>query len=96
MTNLHVNTTALRALLAEAVPHIRAGASVADAALPWPQLPWGPTQAAPDAEAAQQVGEGPAVARPPLRQLAKRLLDVDPSPDRLPEVDIWCRALGRC
>lgn len=96
MIDLRINTTALRALLAEAVPLIRAGASMAEAALPWPLLPWGPAQTAPVAEAAQQASGGPAGGRPPLRQLAKRLLDVNPLPDLLPDVDIWCRALGRC
>ncbi len=96
MVDLRINTTALRALLAEAVPLIRAGASMAEAALPWPLLPWGPAQTAPAAEAAQQAGGGPTGGRPPPRQLAKRLLDVNPLPDLLPDVDIWCRALGRC
>ncbi|KAL4452082.1 hypothetical protein ABPG75_007744 [Micractinium tetrahymenae] len=96
MVDLHVNVTALRALLAEAVPHIRAGASVAEAALPWPHLPWGPLRPAPAAEAGYEMQGAPAGGSPPVRQLAKRLLDVDPSPDRLPDVDIWCRALGRC
>lgn len=96
MVDLRVDTAALRALLAEAVPRLRAGASVAEAALPWPHLPWGPAAATPAAGPAQPWGTGAAGTRPQPYQLAKRLLDVDPSPDRLPDADIWCHAWGRC